>query len=229
MYDTEGGEDLKLAVFDICGTLYFDNTTYSFLRWLSYKGIIKYNKRIMDVPYILRAINALLSLLFGKDYYRELQIRQLSGLSREVINNLAVEFVEDLEKNRVLSTNNLLAEYKRKGYTIVIASATIDPVANAIADKFGVDYFSSEMRFVNNLCTGKLEKDLLFLKKEALSHLIKKSEDTVIVTDNFTDLELIQISDHCHIVVRNEKDIEKWNKQLQEHLRKVVFIKKNSL
>lgn len=218
---------MKLAIFDICGTLYFDNTTYSFLCWLSNKGIIKYNKKIMDAPYILRAINALSSTLFCKDYYRELQIKQLSGLSYEVINKLAADFVEELNEKRISSTNNLLDEYRRKGYTIVLASATIEPLARAIAKKIGVDYFSSEVEFVNEQCSGKLNRDLLFFKKEALLHLIKKSENIVIVTDNFTDLELIQVSDYCHIVVRNDKVIRKWNKQLKNHLCNVVFIKKN--
>ncbi|AXD28609.1 hypothetical protein CHD54_08735 [Salmonella enterica] len=115
----------------------------------------------MDAPYILRAINALSSTLFCKDYYRELQIKQLSGLSYEVINKLAADFVEELNENRISSTNNLLDEYRRKGYTIVLASATIEPL-KSYCEKIGVDYFSSEVEFVNEQCSGKLNRDLLF-------------------------------------------------------------------
>jgi phosphoserine phosphatase len=220
---------LKLAIFDICGTLYHDNTTYSFLRWLSDKGIIKYNKSIMDAPYILRALNMIYSSVLGQDIYRSLQIKQLSNLSFDDINKWAIEFVDDLEENRIFSTNALMDEYKNAGYKIVIASATIDPVAKAIANKFDVDYFSSVIDFSNNICTGKLKKDLLFLKKNVLLHLINNAENTVVVTDNYTDIELVQISDCCHIVVRNERDIKKWNKCLKENIQKVNYIKKNTL
>jgi len=217
---------LKLAIFDICGTLYFDNTTYSYLRWLSNEGIIKNNKKIMDAPFFLRGLNALSSSLFQKDYYRDLQIKQLEGLPRNIIEHSATEFVEKMDANRISITNHLLEDYKSKGYTIVIASATIAPIANSIANKLGVDYFSSEIEFIDNYCTGRLSRDLLYSKKKILLNLIDAAETTIVVTDNFTDLELILSSDHCHLVVRGDKDIKRWEKQLKNNLQKVEFIKK---
>ncbi|MDE9621218.1 HAD family hydrolase [Citrobacter portucalensis] len=219
---------MKLAVFDICGTLYYDNTTYSFLRWLSKKNIIKYNKNIMNAPYILRALNVIYSSFTGKDVYRILQVKQLSDFSLEDINKWASEFVDELEENRIYSTNVLMGEYKKQGYEIVIASATIEPVARAIAHKLGVEYYSSKIGFLNNKCTGEIKKDLLLLKKDTLLPLLKTAETTIVVTDNYTDIELVLVSDHSHIIVRNDRDIEKWNRCLKANARKVDFIKKDA-
>lgn len=159
---------VKLAIFDICGTLYYDNTTYSFLIWLSNKGIIKNKKSIMDAPYILRALNKIYSSLSGIDLYRNIQIKQLAGFSYYDLTRWAIEFIDSLEDNRILSTFALMEEYKCKGYNIVIASATIDPIAKAIANKLSVEYYSSKLSYSNNMCSGKLEKDLLLQKSDAI-------------------------------------------------------------
>ncbi|EEZ2311782.1 TPA: hypothetical protein HIQ17_004352 [Escherichia coli] len=218
---------MKLAIFDICGTLYYDNTTYSFLIWLSNKGIIKNKKSIMDAPYILRALNKIYSSLSGIDLYRNIQIKQLAGFSYYDLTRWAIEFIDSLEDNRILSTFALMEEYKCKGYNIVIASATIDPIAKAIANKLSVEYYSSKLSYSNNMCSGKLEKDLLLQKKVMLSKLLDNVEVAIVVTDNFTDIELVKMCDHCHIIVHNDKNIRKWSKLLNNNISKIDFIKKN--
>lgn len=182
----------------------------------------------MNAPYILRALNVIYSSFSGKDIYRILQVKQLSDFSLEDINKWASEFVDELEENRIYSTNILMGEYKKQGYKIVIASATIEPVARAIAHKLGVEYYSSKIGFLNNKCTGEIKKDLLLLKKDTLLPLLKTAETTIVVTDNYTDIELVLVSDHSHIIVHNDRDIEKWNRCLKANARKVDFIKKDA-
>jgi len=58
--------------------------------------------------------------------------------------------------------------------------------------------------------------------------LVKTAETTIVVTDNYTDIELVLVSDHSHIIVHNDRDIEKWNRCLKANARKVDFIKKDA-
>ncbi|EEW2322664.1 haloacid dehalogenase-like hydrolase [Escherichia coli] len=181
----------------------------------------------MDAPYILRALNKIYSSLSGIDLYRNIQIKQLAGFSYYDLTRWAIEFIDSLEDNRILSTFALMEEYKCKGYNIVIASATIDPIAKAIANKLSVEYYSSKLSYSNNMCSGKLEKDLLLQKKVMLSKLLDNVEVAIVVTDNFTDIELVKMCDHCHIIVHNDKNIRKWSKLLNNNISKIDFIKKN--
>lgn len=60
-----------------------------------------------------------------------------------------------------------------------------------------------------------------------LSKLLDNVEVAIVVTDNFTDIELVKMCDHCHIIVHNDKNIRKWSKLLNNNISKIDFIKKN--
>ncbi|WP_374542839.1 hypothetical protein [Flavobacterium sp.] len=89
---------------------------------------------------------------------------------------------------------------------VFLVSATVDPVAIAIAKELGVSYLSSQLAYDSSgICLGKLAIDLLGNK----SKYFEDKKIALVVTDNKSDLNLCQMAESV-IAVSKKKNINFW-------------------
>ncbi|EFE3927404.1 hypothetical protein CHZ71_001659 [Escherichia coli] len=189
-----------IVVFDVCGTLYLSNTTFDYVVFVHRKQK-KYTKLIKCL---------LLRSLFGKLLHklricslRKHFLKTLEGYEKSILEELANLFYDEFlifkEKNEVMA---LLERYKHE--KIILMSASVDTVINVIAKKLNVEAVSSKLEFIDNKSTGLLEYNL-----KGIKHLQTNNPVSLIVTDNFSDINLIKLADTA-VIISKAKDKNKW-------------------
>lgn len=205
-----------LAVFDVCDTLYAENTTFGFIRYVMRRRKIF---SILDATVTSRwspvfVAFAILSKMAGKDYVRDIYLSYLRGMTRSELDLSADAYVEEiLEPLAINWTHAKLKEALCEGQTVYLASSSIDCVVNAIARRTGVHFFSSNLEYVGGTCRGKLASDLTGKKMIAIASLpdLKLGFTRIrVFTDNFTDNELVKTADEATIILPGGRGREKW-------------------
>lgn len=207
----------KIALFDLCGTLYKSNTTFDF--------IVFYHKRNKKVFKWLQCV--LLTSYPGKVLQRVLQldsrkilISTLSGTEKTLLDECAGAFVEEflgkIKRQKAFEKLNSL----RSSHDIIIVSASIDPVVNAVANCLNVRCVSSVLKYGRNgKCKGVLEKDVTGKKHEILRDV------DFVATDNISDAILVKNSG-SHLIFSKKTNYRKWKSKLniEEGELNIVFI-----
>ena len=104
---------------------------------------------------------------------------------------------------------NLLNSLKNKDYQLELCSASLDIIINTIGSELNLKSNSSSLEFQNNICTGKIKKDLLGNKHIS----IPKSENIyMVVTDNTSDYKLLLRSQKT-VIISNKKNLSFWKKR----------------
>lgn len=172
-------------VVDICWTLYNSNTTYDFLDQVIHEKAYKRLRAFFRYRFV-HYINLGLLKIFHVDIQRWLAMRFLSAIRPEVIKQMAVEFVKIyLERRKIMESWNIIA-----GRKIIIASGTIKPIADAVAEELGaLAVYSGDV----------FKRDI-----------IKNYSEYDIITDNISDLPLIQKANKAYIVTYNNES--RWDK-----------------
>lgn len=207
----------RLIIYDICGTLYNVNTTFSFLK----------NKKLYSYNYdfiLFKAINKISYKLFNYDFLRILKLRKLKGLKRNKLEKLANDYVKNyLSKNRIKYTHNKLEEHKRnKNDDIIIISASLDFIVEEIAKQLNINkYFSTQLEYKDKICQGKIKRDLLGKKVRILKEFINEYDYIIVYTDSKSDFNLVKNVDESYIISK-EKDINFWQKNKKKYNIKVI-------
>lgn len=89
----------------------------------------------------------------------------------------------------------------------MLASATIDIVAEKIANEFSVNYISSKLGYYDGICSGKLFLDLLGKKEKFINHDVD-----LVVTDNVSDLALVKKA-NSSVILSTDKNFNFWLSQ----------------
>lgn len=197
---------LQNKIFDICGTLYDSNTTMDFCEYRvsgKNKTILKLSKTILA-----KVINKISVKLFAYDIIRILHIKTLKGLKDTEIEKDADDFVDTyLENKKIEEVHEILKNYNKEDITLV--SATIEPVAKAIAKKLGsLNYLATTLEYHEDKCLGKIKDDLLGNKQ----HCFKNQEIEFIITDNKSDLDLCKMAKEV-VIVSKRKNLVFWQNQ----------------
>jgi HAD superfamily phosphoserine phosphatase-like hydrolase len=201
---------MRIACFDICGTLYFENTTFDFLDvyladCAAFRRLQGFRRSLIG-----RAIFKLVYRLFSVDLARKYAIRCLRGRSREAIDSAAAEYVAH-RLTPVEASHGRFRDELDRGSSVVLVSATIGPVATAIAHRLGVRAYSSQLAFdADGLCSGKLESDLLMCKREVVERLRKSAKEIAFYSDNTTDAPVRPLADEFFAVVHTEPQARFW-------------------
>ncbi len=190
-------------IFDICGTLYNSNTTMDFCEYRAVgikKKILKLSKTILA-----KVINKLSVKFFNFDLIRVLHIRSLKDLDINALQKDANDFVEQyLENKKIEEVHDILKNYDKND--VILVSATIDIIANAIAQKLGgLKYISTTLEYKEDKCLGKIKDDLLGNKQ----HYFKNQEIEFIITDNKSDLDLCKMAKEV-VIVSKKKNLSFW-------------------
>lgn len=203
--------------FDVCGTLYSSNTTNDFYQYL-FK-----NHRTRKILYgifkskPLKVLWKVLSLAGYSIIPRKISLSFLYNLRVDYVKYVATVFVkEELEKVKNNELHEKLIEAKRRGNTIVLVSASINPVVEAIALHLGsIDFISTILEEHNGRYTGFVKEDVEGLKLHKVEQRYSlKDHITWFYTDNREDLPLLERVTNPNIVIRKKKDALHWGKHI---------------
>lgn len=198
----------KVIIFDICGTLYHSNTTCDFCEWVEnrffYKNLLKFSKSIVG-----KIINKIFELFFNYDLIRNLHVWSLKGKSMDDIVNEADAFVESFLKDKKIMEVHEILSSKNKN-NVVLISATLYPVAKAIAKNLRIAlFYSTSLSFdKNNILSGKIDEDLSGNKHK----LFKNKKVDFIATDNLNDYKLCLMSEEV-VIISKQKHLKLWDKK----------------
>ena len=124
---------MKLAIFDIDGTLVRGSSERLFWRYLAARGWQGPRQIFAYLSFLLRYLptDGIHTMKKNKAY--------LCGLSSADVRALAVEFVATRLVRRLYEPAvERLKQHELRGDTVVLISGTLDPIARALADRLGV-------------------------------------------------------------------------------------------
>lgn len=126
---------MKLAIFDIDGTLLHGSSERAFWRYLAARGRLGPKQVFAYLLFLVRYLptGGIHTLKKNKAY--------LAGLTTEEVAALACDFVAARLVPRLYQRCvQRLQEHQRRGDTVVLISGTIEPIARALAAKLGVKH-----------------------------------------------------------------------------------------
>ncbi|MGL5616062.1 MAG: HAD family hydrolase [Sarcina sp.] len=212
----------KILAVDLCNTIYQSNTTQDFFdfSFKSQKEYISFKKE--NNSFYFRVINKLSNKCLKKDLSKKLITKILKGKSKDEIDLLVKKFLDDfLENKKIIKVEELIKEYKEKGYYVVLISASYDFIAEAVAKKLGIDeIIASKATIVDNKFTGDVEEDILYNKFEKFQNEFQSYDDLIMITDNETDYDFVNNTKKSYIIIHN-KNKDFWNRKKDERL---IFI-----
>lgn len=216
------GEDYFIV--DICGTIYRSNTTLDFIRYFWGRKI--YVRILLSFPF--RLFSRVICNLIHIEPLRLGLIMVLKGIPREQLLRMSEEFYNDFLKDRINKEVLSIIEKKREqGYQLILLSATLDVIAEVVSKKTNISqWLSSELAYSQNMrCLGKLKHDLLPNKYATLNKKLMAESFGGIITDNYTDAQLIEVS-HKPFLVCYASSENRWKKILsKETIERCKFIK----
>lgn len=190
------------VLIDICGTVFDSNTTFDFLdEFLRQSSYARFRRLSRTV--IWRAISKSFALLRGTDLTRYIAVRYLRDIPRQQLVEAADRFCESVLRHKVkVRTIETIEQYRRQGYRLVLASATLDFIAEAVARWLSIDtFFGSELSYtVGGNCRGLIVKDRLGHKLQAVKDCQIALPVAVTITDNLSDIDILRMSDRVWIV-----------------------------
>ena len=198
----------KVFLIDICGTMFKSNTTFDFIKY--YYGANWIIKFWFSLPY--RIYNRLMFRFFKKEPLRRNLIKKLRGKTYEQLMLMANDFCKNFlftkENSQVI---NIINKKRAEGYRLVIASATIDVIARAVASCYDIpEFFSTTLEYdANGVCAGNISNDFLSCKKRMLNDVGVAPPYAGVLTDNYSDVDIIRDSYEAYLVTYKMKK-NKW-------------------
>lgn len=213
-----GSNRPRMAVFDVCQTLYAANTSLGFVRQHHARcgpslgaGMVA---AIDDRRSPLFYLSAALHHGPGLDVHRWTLARSLWGASRAALAESAAAYVREVLPGQVNApVLARLEAHRAAGDRIVLISNSFDIAVAAIAQALGVEWHASRLGFTGDLCTGRIEADLTGRKSELLVALLAQAVPDPVIhvyTDNQSDRDLVAMADHPTIVIPRGKSRASW-------------------
>ncbi|HIF9244531.1 TPA: HAD-IB family phosphatase [Photobacterium damselae] len=197
----------KLIIFDVCGTIVKENTTFYFL-----EESFKDSKRLkIRKFFFIKIINKIIMKLFGIDLVKIYSLRLLKGIKKE---ELRCKFDKIKgETNKVDVVFDMLKNaQENKNTDIVLLSASLDFIIEVLSADYGInEYYSSVLKYdCNSICKGQMSNDILLSKHKIVKRLKRRYDHIVMVTDNKTDLESCKLCDDFVSICYSPSDVKFW-------------------
>lgn len=206
----------KDFLVDICGTIYKSNTTLDFIRYFWSKSLKV--KILLSLPF--RVFSRLMYITLHKEPLRIGLISMLKGIPREQLLEMSEKFYHDfLEERTNTEVTSVIKEKRDQGYQLILLSATLDVIAEVVSKKMDIPFWlSSELAYSSdNKCLGKLKNDLLSNKLGALREKLMCDTYSGIITDNYGDAPLIEVSKAPYLVCYGSSK-DRWKKCLNKEI-----------
>lgn len=203
---------MKIAVFDVCGTLYEVNTTFDFLDFY-----LKENRKYVLLRKVSQSLPGkvgwhVVSRLVKVDLLRLLVTRFLKKQSYTDLDEAAREYVyEKLETKRQFEVIDLIAKYRDEGFSIVLMSGSYNFIVKHVCARFEADdYSASELEMDHSSCTGRYKFDQLLSKRETLLEKYPEITELNVVSDNLNDLHLMEMANNGYAICNKAKQERFW-------------------
>ena len=203
-----------VVIFDLCGTLYSSNTTFDFLDYFITHKSYKIFRRITRST-VWKLLAKIIMQSFEIDITRKVAVRFLAGYHIDELKSAAGNFYKQfLYEREIIYTQTLLKEYRNTDKRLILASASLDFIVERVAKELEIDTFRATKLCYdsNQICLGKIKKDLLGKKLAAVKELMSFEKGiNILITDNWSDKNLLDYMDNS-IIISNTKMKEKWQK-----------------
>lgn len=200
----------KIIVFDVCGTLYDSNTTIDFVLFiLRSQGrvllLLKY--RLLNI----KLISYIGSRVFRYNLRDQLLLK-IDGLSVSRVNEHAVNFIEEYLSKR---QNKVVFDFFKKSVEssereVYLASASINPIIDALSSKYCVKSISSTLfQDASGCYDGRIRCDISGKKDVFLKSIYDVDKIDEFYSDNIEDIPISQISKQYFFVCNGFKSLVK--------------------
>ena len=207
----------RVVLIDIDGTLFNSNSTFDFLDSLPHGKWYEFYRKV-GASIFGRIVNKLAIILFSKDIIRMIGINCLKGYSQKKLLTLGEEFYDNFLLQRKNSeVFNMLDEEKKNDSKIILASATLDFLSEIIKKRVMADYaIATELKYKKGCCVGKILKDRLGRKMEALVETGISFPVDMTITDNVTDARLL-LDSLSRVIVIYPREANKWARIIKKY------------
>ncbi len=195
----------KILAVDVCGTLYDENTTAGFVRFLSKRVSLGARFRVLELLRRSVARNGVIALgrLLRRDLFRENYILCLRGTTRQMLVSASRDYARHLEEvRRIEPVRTWLARATACGWSPMLVSNSLDVVVHAVGELLGIDAIASTLEFEGERCAGRLARDLTGSKLSALHAVTAERRSLAVITDNRSDSDLAGAADETWLVVK---------------------------
>ncbi|HII3221952.1 TPA: hypothetical protein ACY3HG_003416, partial [Enterobacter hormaechei subsp. steigerwaltii] len=114
---------MKIAIVDVCHTLYKSNTTFDYIDFV----LNNKNKKVVLLKFkLVKYALIILGRFLHKDLYRYLYIKKLRGFNKSELEYMASEFYRvTLKPLKVASTFDIINK-EQTNYKFILASASLN-------------------------------------------------------------------------------------------------------
>jgi HAD superfamily phosphoserine phosphatase-like hydrolase len=221
------GHSADLAIFDVCGTLYDENTTAGFLSYYhssaEHAWFPRLKRRWASRSSPCFYLGAAASRLVHWDIARERLVASLRGETRASLRGAARRYAAEVlpdRENPVL--HERLDEHRRAGDRVVLVSNSLDIVIEAIAQRLEVEFRASRLGFSGEICDGRIVDDLTGRKAQTVRALAAEHEGAPtlhVFTDNESDRDIVELADRATVVIPKGRSASMWKGQRCETIR----------
>lgn len=217
---------MKIAIFDVCGTLYNSNTTFDFLdNYFSNNKKYLFFRKISNL-FIVKVLNHYIYKYMKIDIIR---IYGTSFLKNETINNIhdySKKFVyKNLEPKIKSNIYDMLKTYKNNNYKIILMSGSYEFIIEHVSSYVGADsFFASELEKSDTLYYGSYKKDILLNKYQLLKENFPNITELIVISDNKTDLNLMLEANEAFAICNKKKHYGFWEKNKKIKIVKDYYV-----
>lgn len=208
----------RIVIVDVCGTLYDENTTAGFVRFVAGVGLLRRPRLFRLLERLRRGLarKVVIGLghMMGRDLFRTGYIRCLAGITRSDLEARATAYAEALHVAKsIAAVQDRLGRFEADGWQPVLVSNSLDIVIAAIADRKGCDWLASTLDWRGDVCTGKLARDLKGKKLAAFEEAFGacETERLAVMTDNRSDADVIDAAGLVVLVTKGQQ--KPWMRQ----------------
>ncbi|MBX9852758.1 MAG: hypothetical protein K2X86_13525 [Cytophagaceae bacterium] len=205
-----------IIVSDVCDTLFYSNTTIDYCGF-----VLRKQGRVLPAIILKLSVSkksplfyflAILSRLCNFDFAKFIAVYFLKGILKSDLDKYADNFVsQELRNRKIDKVFSLIAQYKNA--RLILLSSSLDPVVSAIAKSFSAEFASSQLGYIQGVCSGKIYFEMKGRKLEILKKNFQKlSSDIIVISDNASDWELMSYAKEKYAVVYNDKQKKFWHK-----------------
>lgn len=210
-----------IALFDVCGTLYHSNTTYDFMKFFLKRNDSKrYYRYLLMKSIFLKPLWKSLIYLKGNNHLnRKIFLSLLKGYNVKTVQKEAKYFVENhLTGKHIHELHVKLESHLSQNHHIVLLSASIDPVIQAIANHLGIPTFlSTQLGITNETYNGEIVFDMEGNKKASFekNYRDKNEKFVYFYSDNKEDIDLLESVDKPVVVCKENIKVQYWLPKLK--------------
>lgn len=205
-------------VVDVCGTLVRDDTTLGLLR-IHFSRNYKRPLRSHVLRFLTAQVSParwafmILERLSGRHLLKHLLVRMLAGDRASDLDASGQVYAQELLDSRRVDPVWERIERASKPGELLLASASLEPVVKALAQRMGARYVSSTLEVSGDLLTGRYAEDLTGTKEAAI--LRKYGSDALAqpfaaFSDNFSDRSLLSKATYACVVLHREAHRARW-------------------